>query len=92
VDRVDDPVNARILADGLVLGIDENDFVVLVGRILIDPVRVEDSEVGAAATDTFFSGGSEGSLILELVDTLVCGFAFFRQSPFSLSVIVPSLP
>ena len=56
---VDNPVDARILADGLVLGVDEDDFEVLVGRVLIDPVRVEDSEVGAAATDTLFSCGTE---------------------------------
>jgi len=31
VDWVDDPVDARILADGLVLWVDKDDFVVLVG-------------------------------------------------------------
>lgn len=38
VHRVHDPVDARITADGLVLGVDEDDLVVLVGRILVDPV------------------------------------------------------
>lgn len=31
VDGLDDPVDAGVAADGLVLGIDEDDFVVLVG-------------------------------------------------------------
>lgn len=31
VNWVDDPVDASIAADGLVLGVDEDDFVVLVG-------------------------------------------------------------
>src|SRR4051812_2272850 len=52
VHGVDDPVDAGIAADGLVLGVDEDDFEVLVGRVLVDPVRVEDAEVSGAATDT----------------------------------------
>jgi hypothetical protein len=75
VDGLDDPVDTRVAADGLVLGVDEDDFVVLVGRVLVDPVGVEDAEVGAAAADTLLSGGLERALVLELVDTLVGGLA-----------------
>lgn len=75
VDGLDDPVDARIAADGFVLGVDEDDFVVLVGRVLVDPVRVEDAQVGAAAADTLLSGRLERTLVLELVDTLVGGLA-----------------
>jgi hypothetical protein len=75
VDRVDDPVDAGIAADGLVLGVDEDDLEVLVGRVLVDPVRVQDAQVGAAASDTLLSGRLEGSLVLELVHTLVGGLA-----------------
>lgn len=71
VDGLDDPVDARVAADGLVLGVDADDLVVLVGGVLVDPVGVEDAEVGAAAADTLLSGGLEGALVLELVDTLV---------------------
>jgi hypothetical protein len=42
---------------------------------LVDPVGVEDTQVGASTTDTLFSGGTERSLVLELVHTLVCGLA-----------------
>lgn len=38
VDGLDDPVDARIAADGLMVRIDEDDFVVLVRRVLVDPV------------------------------------------------------
>ena len=81
VDGLDDPVDAGIAADGLVLGVDEDDFVVLVGRVLVDPVRVEDAQIGAATTDTLFGGRLERALVLELVDTLVGGLAC---SPVSL--------
>jgi len=43
VDRVDDPIDARITANGLVLGVNEDDFEVLVGRVLVNPVRVENT-------------------------------------------------
>lgn len=75
VDGVDDPVDAGVDADGLVLGVDEDDLVVLVGRVLVDPVRVEDAQVGAAAADTLLGGGLERALVLELVHTLVGGLA-----------------
>ncbi len=75
VDGVDDPVDARILADGFVLGVDEDDFVVLVRGVLVNPVRVENAQVGAAAADTLLGGGLERSLVLELVHTLVGGLA-----------------
>lgn len=76
VDGVDDPVDAGITADGLVLGVDKDDLVVLVGRVLVDPVGVENAQVGAAAADTLLSGALEGALVLELVDTLVGGLAY----------------
>ena len=75
VDGVDDPVDAGVLADDLVLRVDEDDLVVLVGRVLVDPVRVEDAQVGTAAADTLLRGGLEGPLVLELVHTMVGGLA-----------------
>jgi hypothetical protein len=75
VDGVDDPVDAGVDADGLVLGVDEDDLVVLVGGVLVDPVGVQDAQVSAAAADTLLGGGLEGALVLELVDTLVGGLA-----------------
>lgn len=74
---VDDPVDTGITADSLVLRINEDDFEILVGRVLVDPVGVEDAEIGGTTTDTLFSGRSERSLVLKLVYTLVGGLACF---------------
>lgn len=71
VDWVDDPVDARIAADGLVLRVNEDDLEVLVSGVLVDPVRVQNSQVGTTTTDTLLSSGLEGSLVLKLVNTLV---------------------
>jgi len=71
VNRVDDPVDSRISSNSLVRRINEDNLEVLVRRILIDPVRVKNSQVGASSTDSFFCGGAEGSLVLQLIDTLV---------------------
>jgi len=71
VDWVDNPVDASITADGLVLRVDQDDLVVLVGGVLVDPVGVQDSQVGATTSDTLLGSRLEGSLILELVHTLV---------------------
>lgn len=76
VHGLDDPVDARITADGLVLRVDKDDFVVLVRRVLVDPVRVEDAEIGAAAADALLGSRLERPLVLELVDTLVGGLAW----------------
>ena len=71
VNWVDDPVDTGITTDGLVLRVNEDDLEVLVGRVLVDPVGVQDAQVGASATNTLLSGRLEGSLVFELVDTLV---------------------
>jgi len=76
VHGLDDPVDTGVLADGLVLRVDEDDFKVLVGAVLVDPVGVEDAQVGAAAADALFGDGAEGALEFELVDTLVGGFTW----------------
>jgi len=75
VDGVADPIDPGILANGTVLGVDQNDLVVLVGRVLVDPVRVQHTQVSAATANTLLSGGSEGALVLELVNSLVGGLA-----------------
>ncbi len=64
VDRVADPIDASIPTNDLVLRINEDDFVELVSGILIDPVRVQNTEISALATNTLFSNRSVGSLSL----------------------------
>ena len=88
----DNPVNARIAADGLVLRVDKDDLEIFVGRVLIDPVGIQHPQISATASHTFFCGRLERALVLELVDTLVGGFPFeifqisILQSRFAISL------
>jgi len=75
VHRVNNPTDARVFANDLVLRIDKDDFKVFVRRILVDPVRVENSEIGAPTTNSLFSSRLERSLVFELIDTLICWLA-----------------
>lgn len=75
VNWVDDPVDTGITTDCLVLRVDQDNFEVFVGRILVDPVRVQDTQVSTSSSDTLLRGRLQRSLILQLVDTLVCRFA-----------------
>ena len=49
----------------------KDDLEELLSGVLSDPVRVEDSQVGAVSSDLLFSDISVGSCFLQLVDTLV---------------------
>ena len=71
VDGVDDPVDARVVADLGVGRVDADDFVVFHGSVLVDPVRVENTKVGVLASGLFFGNTLEVALELEVVDTLV---------------------
>ena len=68
-----DPVDAGVTSDGLVVGVNHDDLVELVGGILTNPVGVEDAEVGATTADTLLSDVLVGLLLLELADTVVDG-------------------
>jgi len=68
-DRSDDPVDSWVTTDGLVLWVNEDDFEVLVGGVLADPVRVEHTEGATLSACTFFGLGPEGSRKLKLGDT-----------------------
>lgn len=59
----------------LVVGVDEDDLVVFVHTVLVDPVRVEDTEVTASLADTLLRGTLKTSLRLQVVDTLAHGLA-----------------
>jgi len=73
VNGVADPVDASITTDRLVVRVDEDDLVVLVDTVLVDPVRVQNSESSTSTSDTFLGGRTERTLELEVVDTLVGG-------------------
>jgi hypothetical protein len=61
VDRVDNPVDARVVADDYVLRIHQNNFVILVGSVLVDPVRVQHTKVGSVSTSALLRDTSQVS-------------------------------
>lgn len=56
---LDDPVDAGIAANSLMLRVDKDDFEIFVRRVLVNPVGVQHPQIGAAASHTFFGGGLE---------------------------------
>lgn len=75
VDGIADPVDSGVLSDGLVGGVDEDDFEVLEGGILTNPVGIEDSEATNSSANSFFSDISQVSGELKLDNTLVDGLS-----------------
>lgn len=57
------------------IGVYEDDLVVLVYTILVDPIRVQHTQVPAPPTNTLLRHTPQATLELEVVDTLVNGFA-----------------
>lgn len=55
-DGLADPVDLGIATDGIVVGVNQNDLKVLVGRVLGHPVRVEDTQTSETAANTFLMG------------------------------------
>jgi len=70
-----DPLNAGISSDGGVSRIYHDDFVIFVGRVLANPVRVQDAQRTDFASDTLLSDRLERALELHLVDSVVSGLA-----------------
>ena len=69
MDGIADPVVPSISSDSLVLRINQYNFEVLVSRVLVDPVGVQDSQVSSTTANSFFSGSSQGSLVFQFIDT-----------------------
>lgn len=74
-DRFADPVDARIVSDHKVLGVNKNDFIVFVSGILVDPVRVQDTQVTSNSANTLLGDTSKVSGEFELIHSLVSGFS-----------------
>lgn len=75
VHGVDDPVDSGVVADSNMAGVNEDDLVVLVGGILVHPVRVKDTEVAAGTASALLGNAAKVADELELVDTVVLGLA-----------------
>jgi hypothetical protein len=68
-----DPVNLGVVADSDMVGVHENDLKVLVGRVLVHPIRVENAHVCALGSYALLSNRTQRTAELNLVDTLVLG-------------------
>ena len=60
---------------GLVVGINEDNLIVFVDAILVDPVGVQDAQVAAPLANTLLSDALQAALGLEVVNTLADGLA-----------------
>ena len=56
------------------IGVDEDDLIILVHTILVDPVRVQDTQVTATTANSLFRSAPQTALVLEVIDALVNGF------------------
>ena len=55
LDRLGDPVDLGVPPNGLVEGVDEDDLEVLVGRVLADPVRAENTKSLQTTSNTLLA-------------------------------------
>jgi len=69
------PINSGIFSDRFVAWIHQNNFIVLVNAILVDPIRIQDPEVPTSPANSFFCSAAQASLILQVVDALADRFA-----------------
>ena len=75
VHGVYDPVDAGVVSDRDVLGIDKDDFIIFVCGVLVDPVRVKNSEIIAVSASSLLSNTSQVSDEFQLVNTLILWLA-----------------
>jgi hypothetical protein len=57
-----------------VLGIHKDDFEILVRSILINPIRIQNTQIGTLSPNSFLGRRPQTLLVLELIDTLIRGF------------------
>lgn len=73
VNGVDDPVDSGIVTDLLMGWVNHDNLIVFHSRILVDPVGVQDTQVGISASSLLLGNILEIALELQLSDTLVLG-------------------
>ena len=71
MNRLHDPIDARVASNGDMLWVDKDHLKIFVGRILIYPIRVEDSQICSSATHSLLSSRFQRPLVFELVHPLV---------------------
>jgi len=74
VHRLGNPVDPWITANGFVIGVNEDDLVIFVDTILVNPIGVQDSQITTTPANTLFRDTPQSSLRLEVIHTLMDGF------------------
>jgi len=75
VNGLADPVRTRVVADCGVGRIDKDDLIEFEGRVLSNPIRVQDTETREAAAGTLLGNSAEGAGVLNADEVLVLGLA-----------------
>lgn len=71
VNGIADPVDARVPSYCFVLRIHADDLVVHVRRVLVNPVGVENTQIGTPSPNSFLRSALKRPLVFQLVNTLV---------------------
>lgn len=79
--RLNNPIDTWIPSNRFVLRINQYYFKILIGRVLIYPIGVEDPQICTPATNTLFCGWFERTLVFELIYPLIRGL------PCNLAII-----
>merc|ERR1740121_1250022 len=86
--RLADPIDAGVVTNSLVEGIDQNNLEPLVPCVLSHPIRVQDTEASQLAACSLLRDTAQVTLALVLVDTLVARLAIhdsLRCTNFSIT-------
>ena len=70
-----DPVNSWVILDCIVGRVDANNLIVLVSGVLVDPIRVQNSQSSNTSSNSLLRDALQVPCELELSDTLVLGLA-----------------
>lgn len=75
VNGLADPVDARVVANSYMVRVHQDNLVIFVSGILVHPVRVQHAKISTDTSHSLFRDALKISRELDLVDTLVLGFA-----------------
>merc|ERR1740121_1558406 len=73
--RLTNPIDARVISDYFMHGINHHNLEPLVRGILGHPIRIENTQASTFASDTFLSDVAEVTHSLPFLDTLMAWFS-----------------
>merc|ERR1719161_1112590 len=72
VHRVANPIDSRIITDGLVVGVDHHTLIPIVSSVVANPVRVENTQFATLPAYTLLGNALKVAGCLLLLHTMVC--------------------